>query len=250
MAYVFAVPVASDQKAITAEEAFFVFGYGEAGEVTPWDDESHMFIRTATKDVRIVLSKLIAVDAPLWKGVPRDGSAQVVGDLTSSLQPNLGIGILDVGVAEASASDITTLAFQAFEQRKAYFPNARHDSRDKRNVRDGHYVPWGRAAFMYRLTGSAPAKPQAKRIADALSGKEDSVQSAIEAVATGGGVPFCAMQVSRAGEGGDLSLYDAPEPCGCYYESVVATPSAGCVACSAETPCASGACRRGYCEAR
>jgi hypothetical protein len=35
-AYVMAVPKASSQTAITFEEAYFVFGFGQAGMVTPW----------------------------------------------------------------------------------------------------------------------------------------------------------------------------------------------------------------------
>src|SRR5690348_12418622 len=47
--YVLAVPAASSQTAITFEEAYFVFGFGMAGMVMPWTDETQMFIRTVTK---------------------------------------------------------------------------------------------------------------------------------------------------------------------------------------------------------
>src|SRR5437588_453023 len=48
-AYVMAVPQLSDQEAITAEEAYFVFGFGAMGMISPWTDISQMFIRTTTK---------------------------------------------------------------------------------------------------------------------------------------------------------------------------------------------------------
>ncbi|TKD11942.1 hypothetical protein [Polyangium fumosum] len=38
--YVFIVPEANSQRAITAEEAYFVFGFGAQGKVEPWTDES------------------------------------------------------------------------------------------------------------------------------------------------------------------------------------------------------------------
>ena len=38
--FVFAVPRASSQTAITAEEAYFVFGFGSSGQVAPWLDNS------------------------------------------------------------------------------------------------------------------------------------------------------------------------------------------------------------------
>ncbi|MBS2022957.1 MAG: hypothetical protein JST92_11135, partial [Deltaproteobacteria bacterium] len=62
-------------------------------------------------------------------------------------------------------------------------------------------------------------------------------------------VPDCAMRVTRSVEGGPLSLYAPAEPCGCYYDFKT-SGATGCTACSSGSPCASGTCRYGYCEAR
>jgi hypothetical protein len=56
------------------------------------------------------------------------------------------------------------------------------------------------------------------------------------------------MKVTRTVEGGDLSVYAAPEPCGCTFESKVGTTS--CAVCDTNKPCTSGTCRAGFCEER
>lgn len=78
---------------------------------------------------------------------------------------------------------------------------------------------------------------------------------ALEVLSKKGLVPDCAMQVSRERDGGDLSLYSASAPCGCFFESVVdpdlaqdASWQERCTACMADQDCAPGLCRHGYCE--
>ena len=43
-------PRPARQTAITAESAYFVFGFGAAGQVTPWIDETFMFIRAVDQE--------------------------------------------------------------------------------------------------------------------------------------------------------------------------------------------------------
>ena len=59
--YVFIVPEASTQHYITAEQAYFVFGFGNAGQAAPWTDENFMFIRTPTKSTLLTLAATIGV---------------------------------------------------------------------------------------------------------------------------------------------------------------------------------------------
>jgi hypothetical protein len=104
-----------------------------------------------------------------------------------------------------------------------------------------------------------PAKAAAQQIIDALSGKLTSISyndgahetaDPIDDVIASGLVPQCAMKVQRVGgEGSDLSLFSADEPCGCYFD-FKATGATTCTTCSTSTPCATGMCRRGYCEAK
>jgi hypothetical protein len=59
------------------------------------------------------------------------------------------------------------------------------------------------------------------------------------------------MAVTRTYEAGDLTSYQPAEPCGCYFEAkATGKAPASCVACDETNPCASGACRHGYCESR
>jgi hypothetical protein len=58
------------------------------------------------------------------------------------------------------------------------------------------------------------------------------------------------MKVTRDHEGGDLSLYQPAEPCGCYYESQNGHLPASCQACTGDGTCGGGKCRFGFCEER
>ena len=69
-AYVLAVPEASTQTAITFEEAYFVFGFGTAGMVTPWVDEAQMYIRALTTST--LLAWAANITAPSCSG-SKDG---------------------------------------------------------------------------------------------------------------------------------------------------------------------------------
>jgi len=82
------------------------------------------------------------------------------------------------------------------------------------------------------------------RVGDDIDGLLQVIQSGL--------VPECAMKVTRAGDGADLSLHDDLAPCGCYYEKNVPQGATSCPACTVgnDAPCNGGKCRFGYCEAR
>ena len=86
-AYLFVVPEASSQKGLTAEEAYFVFGFGGAGMAQPWTDETLYFIRTTTKSTLVALAANIQVPAARWKGRKLDQSTEVVNGVASSVSP-------------------------------------------------------------------------------------------------------------------------------------------------------------------
>ena len=254
-AYVMVVPKASSQNAITAEEAYFVFGFGAAGMVVPWLNEAQLFIRTVTKSTLLAWAANISVPAAKWKGTAFDKSTEVVGALQNSPTPENAIGILGVEVYDKLRSTLTALAFRAFKQYAAYFPDSSSTAFDKINVRDGHYTVWSPTIWMTRVapaTGIA-TNLQAKYVIDILLGVNVAPALNFDAVTIEGGVglvPDCAMSVTRSFEGGKLSLYAPAEPCGCKFDSVVATTTcAACTGTGAGT-CASGICRHGFCEAR
>lgn len=249
-AYVMAVPIASSQIAITYEEAYFVFGFGAAGMITPWIDEAQLFIRTVTKSTLLAWGANISVPANKWKGMAFDGSPAVVSALQTSPSPEKAIGILGVEVADALRSSLKILAFRAKGQHLAYFPDSTSTARDKKNVRDGHYTVWSPTVWMDTVDGNGtPVKPDARYVIDLIVGKSVTPPpsfSPIDTVAAVGLVPDCAMGVTRAFEGGPLSIYKPAESCVCKYESLVTGSS--CATCSPSNACATGVCRDGFCE--
>lgn len=250
-AYVLAVPQASQQTAITFEEAYFVFGFGMAGMIEPWTDEAAMFIRTITKSTLLAWAANISVPGDKWKGMRFDGSPQVVAALQAAAAPEKAIGILGAEVYDNLRDSLNVLAFRAKGQYAAYYPDSTSESRDKKNVRDGHYTVWSPTIWMDTTSGGTPVNADARYVIDLIAGH--SVTPAvnfdmISIIAAVGLVPDCAMAVKREFEGGPLSLYSPEESCVCKYESLVDTSS--CTACDANTPCASGVCRNGFCEVK
>jgi hypothetical protein len=247
-AYVLAVPTASEQNAITFEEAYFVFGFGMPGMVQPWIDETQLFIRTVTKSTLLAWAANIGVPGAKWKGVRFDGSPQVVTALQTSVAPKAAIGILGAEVYDANRATLKSLAFRAKGQYAAYFADSTSSSRDKKNLRDGHYTVWSPTVWMDTVdAGGAPVVPDTRYVIDLIAGKTVTPAPSfdmIDIIAAVGLVPDCAMGVKRAFEGGPLSLYSPAESCVCKYESLVDTSS--CTTCT--DTCAAGVCRGGYCE--
>jgi hypothetical protein len=149
-------------------------------------------------------------------------------------------------------STLQSLAYRAYHQYYAYWPDSTSGGTDKKNVRDGHYTIWSPTVYMQRMNGSTPVSANAdyllKLIQNLSVTPSDPAIVPLDVEISKGLVPKCAMEVTRSVEGGDLSLYSDPAPCGCYYESKVGTTT--CTACSTTSPCATGTCRLGYCEAR
>jgi len=249
--YVMAVPKASDQTAITFEEAYFVFGFGMAGMVMPWIDETQMFIRTVTKSTLLTWAANIAVPGADWYGMRFDGSPMVVSALQNSTSPEAAIGILGAEVYDADRSFLTQLAFRAKDQYAAYYTDSTSTSFDKQNVRDGHYTVWSPTVYMYNVTGPGgnPVKAAAKYVVDMIAGHPVTPTPNFDPdviVATVGLVPDCAMRVSRQFDGGPLSLYKPATSCVCKFLSIVDTST--CATCDESTPCSTGVCRDGFCE--
>jgi hypothetical protein len=250
-AYVMAVPKASTQVAITFEEAYFVFGFGMAGMVTPWIDETQMFIRTVTKSTLLAWAANIGVPGDKWKGVRFDGSPMVQSALEGSTSPQAAIGILGAEVYDNDRTNLTALAFRAHHQYAAYWPDSTPTSRDKKNIRDGHYTVWSPTIWMDNVDAASgqPLNDSARYAIDLIAGHDVTPApnfDPIAVVSAVGLVPICAMRVERSFEGGPLSLYKPDTSCTCKYESLVDTSS--CNTCDGSTPCASGVCRGGFCE--
>jgi len=263
-AYTFIVPTASEQKAIWAEEAYYAFGFGAANPLAPtynpWNNESFLFIRPTTKSTLVATAKNIAVPPNKWKGVQQAASGDVVTAVSASAQPKATIGILGAEVYDSNRNKgIQTLAFQAFEQSAAFYPDSVATAFDKQNVRDGHYTLWSPTVYIAAVSSAKEITNAAvKYVVDLVLGdssatppnggsKFDSLADVVKV----GLIPDCAMKVSRTVDGGDLSPFTPPESCTCYYLSKIpgatGTP-AGCTVCTSDAQCGAGSCHYGFCE--
>jgi hypothetical protein len=249
------VPQQSSQGAITAEEAYFAFGFGNQNKAEPWNDESLMFIRTVTKSTLLTLAATISVQGAKWHGQRFDKSSEVMNAVVASPMPEKTIGILGAELYDKNRDKLKLLAFRAFKQRHAYFPDSTSTAFDKRNVRDGHYVPWSPTVWITKVDPEGkPLDEDVSYVIDLILGNKTTRTPKFEpldVVIDVGLVPDCAMGVTRSYEAGELSLYAPTEPCNCYYETKTSGKApAHCAQCDETKPCKSGSCRHGYCEAR
>ena len=258
----FVAPKAASPIAISSQQATLVFGTGATAGVAPWTDEAFYFIRTPTKGVEVSLGALIQVPPAQWKGQQISASNDVATKVAASTQPEETIGILGSETYDSATNraDLKALAFQAVSQTNGYLPDSTAATFDKRSLRDGHYVAWAHVFYLTKVSSpdagaSIPVNANAKLFIDILTNTANpgipSGLDPVALVAQKGIVPLCAMTVTRSAEGGPLSLFAPPDPCGCYYESKLGTGTlpASCMACTATTTCAAGTtCRHGFCE--
>jgi hypothetical protein len=253
--YSFVTNTMSSQTALVAEEAYFVFGFGMAGMVTPWTDETQLFIRPTTKSTLVSLAANIHVPPAKWHGVQKTASTDVVTAVSTSMAANLDsvLGILGTEVYDANRSTLKIMPYRAYQQFHAYWPDSSQSSHDKRNLRDGHYTLWSPTVYMGASTdGTTFSGTNAKRFIDLVLGNEtDADVDGLAQAITVGLTPDCAMSVQRTTDGGDLSLYAPAGPCGCYFENTVPMGSTQCQTCTGTGAgtCATGMCRHGFCEA-
>lgn len=232
-AYTLVVPKASTQVAMTAEEAYFTFGFGNAGQVGPWHDEAFLFIRPSTKSTLLTWAALIGVPAARWKGVREESSSQVLNAVAASTAPEKTVGLLGAEIYDAARASVSALAYRTWGQRLAYYPDSTPTSFDKKNVRDGHYAAWSPTVWLARVDAQGrPTDARVKYLIDALLGSPAIAPAPdfrpLDLVISRGLVPDCAMQVTRAFEAGDLAPYHPASPCGCYFESKVGGASPEC----------------------
>jgi hypothetical protein len=262
----FVVPRNSTQTAITATEAYYVMKFGgEAGrQVSPWTDPAFVFVRSGGSSTQLTIGSNIGIPGTQWNAnlTTHQGSgdvrdAVVAQNTTGNAEKVLAI--LNSSKWEEAINDMRVLAFQAFNSCiGAVFPDSRSTSRDKRNVRDGHYPIWTNLRYIVRVDGGgsvttsngATAAARVQRFIDLMTGVAtlEAVPVA-EAVIQTGNIPACAMGVKRDIDGGPISAFEHPAPCNCYFDEQNGV-SSGCTECTEDTQCGDGKCRFGYCEPR
>lgn len=250
--FVFIVSKASAETVISGPAGYFVYGFGEQGQASPWTDEANIVKRDPNSAAAIVVAKAIGVPVEKLKGVDAGSNGQSVTLVAESQNPGAAIGFVSSEFAEANLSKINILAFQAYDQTCGYWPSSTSTGFDKRNVRDGHYALWAASHFYAKVdAGGEPVTEGAQRIIGYFTGTKpapagvDIQKIAIEV----GAIPECAMRVKRTEDVGPLASYAPENPCGCFFEAT-ATGSTTCTACQGDGDCAAGGgkCRFGYCE--
>lgn len=252
----FVVKSESKEQAISAEMGHVVFGRSSNDPKSmPYSDPSLYFVRNSGSGTQQMISRAIKVDATKWWGIDRGGSSQVQTQLqaVSAGLADSAVGILSTDFADTVRGKLRILAFQDSGQLSGYYPDSSVNTRDKRNVRDGHYSIWGPVHFFAQVTGGIPNSSAAAALVTRFTVSKLE-QSLLDAIIKSGLVPSCAMTVKRSTEMGPLQAFSPPAACGCYFEATVpdGQAPASCKPCSGPADCSGDrpACNNGYCEAQ
>jgi hypothetical protein len=248
------VPNGSSQVSISAAGAYFAFGFGSRqAAAPPWTVDAEIIIRDINSAVLLLLGQAIGLDASKFKGTDSGSNGNSVKLVGNAPVPENAIGFVSGSTADASRATVHTLAYQHTDQSCGYLPDSTSTALDKRNVREGRYFIWTAQHFFARVdpVSKQILSPGAAKLIGYVTGELtppagfDFLQIAIRA----GTIPKCAMHVWRTGDLGPESSYDAPAPCGCFFDSL--TGGSSCQSCAtASCPSSAPACRRGYCEVK
>ncbi len=250
----FVVPTSSGEHAISAAAAYYIYGLGAGvANVTPWTDPTFVFKRNETSGTSLLIGRNIALDAIKWKNTDPQFSSQMVTDLTTSTNNAATLGVLaKTDITDTLSLQLRMLAFKQTGQSCAYYPDQSETSKDKQNVRDGHYALWGPTHFYTKVTtGGNIVNPDVARVIGILTGTSTAPGGLdlIHVDEVNNLVPSCAMKVKRTTEGGAMSPASPSNACGCYYDQLSAGKNT-CTACSSPTQCPTTApvCSFGFCE--
>jgi hypothetical protein len=246
----FVVRLLAPPTAISANAAYFVYGFGAAGMVTPWNNDLQIIALNSQSATQIILGKAIGVPATQWKGVQNSSAGSEVTTLIS-LPPDKTIGILPGDAADATRQVLRGLAFQSDSTSCAVTADSSSTSFDKANVRAGAYPLWGRLHYLVRVDASGqPVSPAVADVVGVLTGARPGPAgfSEVDSEIAARLVPQCAMRVSRSVDAGPLAPFTPADACGCYFEQK-ANGTTTCPVCTVTADCAAGkACHRGFCE--
>lgn len=253
---------------LTAQEGQDVFGCG-MGFMSPADsggasisfDMAGVYIRNNTSGSQIITAAAINLDPGKLMGTDAGSSGTMTTDVgsyptTHQASVNaLGFVGADVFDAKHASAGIVALPFEAFGQTKAYLADSAQGVTDRRNVRDGHYFPWGYEHLLTKVdsTGKPTSTGAAKLIALITGTTTDATFDYVALEAKAGTIPLCAMSVQKKTDApGYIEAITTPSAtCNCaYVATATGTAPVGCTACTAGgTACATGTtCQHGYCE--
>jgi hypothetical protein len=263
-AMIFLTPKISTERAISAEAARLVYGYGgtyQNFKSAPWTNDAHMKRRETTSGTQTMIGEFIGVPSSKWSGQTYTSSTAMITSLLEVTDPTdaaATIGILDVvnGARSDVRGALRVLAYQAEGQNCAFYPDSEDNKEDKRNVRDGHYTLWGPIHIYRRKTSGnhVPGVVSALSLQEAPTtdgnDADQNMRRLIEITVNGKLVPSCAMLVQRATEGEDLLPLLPVRSCGCLFDQIT-TDQTTCRICSKDEDCVSPdapRCNFGFCE--
>jgi ABC-type phosphate transport system substrate-binding protein len=250
----FVVPIGSSQQSISAEAAYFVYGFGKPGRATPWIDEASIIRRDENSYVSLFVSLATGVPPTVFKGVDAKTNANTVTLVATAANPESAIGYVSSDVADANRATVRALAYQHTGQTCGYWPDSTPTSFDKANVRSGQYYLWSPVQFFAPLDQNGKIADAGTRDFIGLFTGEVAPPPGVDMLALqsmSGNVPKCAMRAWRTSDLGPLMSYQPPEPCGCYFDKV-ATGTTACTPCVTSADCSSSSpvCRNSYCEVK
>nr|UXE44863.1 hypothetical protein Hi04_10k_c3807_00028 [uncultured bacterium] len=253
---VFVTPPDSSQRVISAEAARIVFGLGgnasSSAEVQPWVDPAFMWIRSSTTGTTGIISRGIGVPPTDFWGIDQKSASNMVTQIksVSSANAEKTLGLLSMDFADKEKNNLHVLYFQPRGALAGFLADLHPFTKDKQNLRDGHYPLWGPIhLYVHELSGGGISNG-ATAFVTQFSVPEPDTQLLNATIATGN-VPVCAMKVMRDFEMGPLHSYTPQFQCYCYFEKQVGA-GAECHACNGPGDCAAPtpACNLGYCEAQ
>jgi hypothetical protein len=143
---------------LSAEDAYFLVGFSSGGAVGPWAG-GPLFLPGALAGDELVLAAFLGVpSARMYGSDPANGGDfGVLQSMTNSAVAGNGaaLGLVSTDFYDQNRNALAALAYRTFGQNYAYYPdvnsypnrsgvvNGNLDTREKQNVRDGHYPLWG-----------------------------------------------------------------------------------------------------------
>jgi hypothetical protein len=247
---VFATAATSTERAISAEAAYRVYGFGDRSGVAPWTDEDLVFRRNASSGNQQTTALSLGLDPKSLRGRDSNGSSNMLAAIRESPSPNGTIGISSAEIVDPNRDVLRTLAYRHYDQEVAFYPDSEAGSFDRKNVRDGHYYLWSPLHVFAR--SSAPER--VRNLVLVLASRKLAPVPSVDlfgALKRIGNVPQCAMHVTRAQAGAELSPYTPPVTCDCAFDA--ASPGitrADCMSCKSASDCPTSkpTCSFGYCE--
>ena len=251
-AMTFVTHKSSTERAVSAEAAYYVYGFGAQSTVPPWTHEGLIFRRDELSGTQRMIAAAIGVPPERWQGTATTGSGDLVTRLGAANFPDQSIGILSAEVAQDSRATVRVLAYQHFGQTCAVYPDSDEVANDKVNVRSGRYPIWGPLHLFTRMNASGvPQNAKAGEVIGYLSGTRPPPAGLdlVKLEAQRHAIPQCAMRVRRVQEMGPTMPFAPTSACGCYYEKV-ATGVTTCKPCATSAECLTTApvCSYSFCE--